>query len=275
MTTPASGLITLTDIGFEAAITVPYTLTKLYGKIGAPASGLIKFTDFYGKSNAFTFSITTSIASPDIHARAISAGWNGTAPLICNLNCPYVCFLSLNGSKTFPGGLTVNILTGCLVGGSYNGGTAIYARVPVTIANYGTIAGGGGAGGRGAIAYAQQSTTDPRVYSFGSGGRGKGFASATSTIVLDSTVGDPAPYVVAPGETVGNSANCQGGNGGAGGGWGATGSGGVNSYTANKGSGYAAGVDSWADSGSPAGKYIDGNSYVTWLVPGVRMGNVA
>lgn len=54
MALPTSGLITLAQIGFEAGITQPYTLAKLYGKMGAPTAGYISLTHFYGKSNAFT-----------------------------------------------------------------------------------------------------------------------------------------------------------------------------------------------------------------------------
>ena len=274
MALPASGLITLAQIGFEAGITQPYTLTKLYGKMGAPASGFLSLTHFYGKSNAFTLNITTSVASPDIHALAIAAGWNGSGPLIVNFNCPYVNSLRLDGSKTFPGGLVLNIAAGCLIGGVINGGTAIYTRVPVTINNAGTIAGGGSKGGTGQQTYVRYST-DPTfvVGQGGQGGSGQGF-NTTSTLVIGAAgygfSGNTANYT---GDVVGAAPWASGGTGGAGGNWGNAGATGVSdgSWGGNYSS---AGEYSAATVGAAAGLYIDGNAFVVWGTTGTRLGRI-
>lgn len=273
MALPASGLITLAQIGFEAGITQPYTLTKLYGKMGAPASGLIRLSDFYGKSNAFTLNIATSVASPAIHALAIAAGWNGTGPLIVNFNCPYVNSLRLDGSKTFAGGLVLNIASGCLIGGVINGGTAIYTRVPVTIYNNGTIAGGGGKGGTGNSTYVRYST-DPQfvVGGGGQGGSGQGF-NTTSTLVIGGAgygfSGSTSTYI---GDVIGVSPWASGGTGGDGGTWGVAG--GVGRSNGSVGGNYSAsGEYSPVTAGGLAGLYIDGNSQVSWGNKGTINGN--
>lgn len=279
MALPTSGLITLAQIGFEAGITQPYTLTKLYGKMGAPASGLIRLSDFYGKSNAFTLNITTSVAGPDIHQLALNAGWNGTGPLIVNFNCPYVNSLRLDGSKTFASGLVLNIASGCLIGGVINGGTAIYTRVPVTIYNNGTIAGGGGKGGKGCGYYADQAGVAPssgtRAYGYGGdGGQGQGFINTSSTIIGSAFSGAAGVYAVYQGDVIGGTQSwARGCTGGWGGNWGSQGGTGSSSGGGYGGYYSSAGIYTEAGTGEPAGFYIDGNSQVSWGNKGTVMGN--
>lgn len=272
MALPVSGLITLAQIGFEAGITQPYTLTKLYGKMGAPASGFLSLTNFYGKSNAFTLNIATSLASPDIHALAIAAGWNGTGPLIVNFNCPYVNSLRLDGSKTFPGGLVLNIASGCLIGGVINGGTAIYTRVPVTIYNNGTIAGGGGKGGTGNWTFARYSNDPTNVNGPpGAGGNGQGFANTSATSVTAAQLGFYGTTAYFSGDTVGAAPWASGGTGGNGGNWGIAGA--VGQSNGDWGGNYSAGgVATPATAGAVAGLYIDGSNFASWGSIGNRLG---
>ena len=272
MALPTSGLITLAQIGFEAGITQPYTLTKLYGKMGAPTAGYISLTHFYGKSNAFTLNIATSVASPDIHALAIAAGWNGTGPLIVNFNCPYVNSLRLDGSKTFPGGLVLNIASGCLIGGVINGGTAIYTRVPVTIYNNGTIAGGGGKGGTGNWTFARYSNDPTNVNGPpGAGGNGQGFANTSATSVTAAQLGFYGTTAYFSGDTVGAAPWASGGTGGNGGNWGIAGA--VGQSNGDWGGNYSAGgVATPATAGAVAGLYIDGSNFASWGSIGTRLG---
>ena len=272
MALPTSGLITLAQIGFEAGITQPYTLAKLYGKMGAPASGFLSLTHFYGKSNAFTLNITTSVASPDIHALAIAAGWNGSGPLIVNFNCPYVNSLRLDGSKTFPGGLVLNIASGCLIGGVINGGTAIYTRVPVTIYNNGTIAGGGGKGGTGNWTFARYSNDPTNVNGPpGAGGNGQGFANTSATSVTAAQLGFYGTTAYYSGDTVGAAPWASGGTGGNGGNWGIAGA--VGQSNGDWGGNYSAGgVATPATAGAVAGLYIDGSNFASWGSIGNRLG---
>ena len=275
MALPASGLITLAQIGFEAGITQPYTLTKLYGKMGAPTAGYISLTHFYGKSNAFTLNIATSVASPDIHALAIAAGWNGTGPLIVNFNCPYVNSLRLDGSKTFAGGLVLNIASGCLIGGVINGGTAIYTRVPVTIYNNGTIAGGGGKGGTGNWTFARYSTDPTNVNGPpGAGGNGQGFASTSATSVTAAKPGFSGTTATYSGDTVGPAPWASGGTGGNGGNWGIAGA--TGQSNGDWGGNFSAGgVATPATAGAVAGLYIDGSSFASFGNTGTRLGRSA
>ena len=276
MALPASGLITLRDIGFEAAIAQPYTLTKLYGKMGAPASGLIRLTDFYGKSNAFTLTISTSVASPDIHQLARNAGWGGTGPLIVNFSCPYVNSLRLDGSKTFPGGLALNIMSGCLFGGTVNGGTAFYTRVLVSVSSVGTMAGGGGRGGVGQDMYFRYGG-DPTNYigNGGTGGNGQGFANTSALSPSAAAVGNGGLSAVYPGDVLGGQTKpwCKGGRGGTGGNWGQQGAQGSLGYV--DGSYSSGGGWNAPTVGAPAGLYVDGNSFVTWGAVGTRLGGSA
>ena len=277
MALPASGLITLAQIGFEAGITQPYTLTKLYGKMGAPASGFLSLTHFYGKSNAFTLNIATSVANPDIHALAIAAGWNGTGPLIVNFNCPYVNSLRLDGSKTFPGGLALNIMSGCLVGGVVNSGTALYTRVPVSVYGGGTLAGGGGAGGGGGTAWYRWDSTSSAVTAYGgNGGAGQGFPTNAAITPVAATSGGAGRFEQYSGDMIGGQTAswAKGGGGGVGGNWGGKGAWGEIGY-ANKGSGNSAGSSGGSGEGDLGGLYVDGNSFVTWGALGSRLGRAA
>lgn len=118
----------------------------------------------------------------NLRSMAVSAGWNGTATAVVTINSGvvitgsgYTNAVTIDGS--FPNGITLinnGSITGRggnggaggaargdigvdntngIYGTAYNGaagspgGTALYAAVPVTVFNNGTIAGGGGGGG--------------------------------------------------------------------------------------------------------------------------------
>lgn len=121
------------------------------------------------------------------------------------------------------------------------GGNAIYVNRPTTITNNGVIAGGGGGGGGGR-------SPGPKASGFGGGG-GAG---------LNGGAGG------SPGGSAGTSgAGGAGGPGaGAGGGRGAAGSaGGIPQAPGGAGGG--------------AGRYMTGNSFVTWPATGTRLGGVS
>lgn len=273
MAIPESGLLTMQMLATEYGIAMPCTFTQLYGKPGIPSSGKITFADFYNKANTFTLNITTSVANPDVHQLALTAGWSGTSPLIVNFNCPHVNSLRLDGSKTFPAGLTLNIASGCLIGGVINSGTAIYTRIPMTINNSGTIAGGGGKGGTGQTTYYRY-RSDPLFYrgEGGIGGNGQGFANTSTTTITAAAVGANGTKNTYSGDVVGGDTApwAEGGKGGNGGTWGVSGQSGL---SGTYGGSYTdAGVWTPAAAGSTAGKYVDGNSYITWGTLGTRLG---
>lgn len=65
MTLPASGALTLTAIATEFGGSAPHAMSEYYAAAaGVPASGAIKFSDFYGKSAAtVTLDATYGVAS--------------------------------------------------------------------------------------------------------------------------------------------------------------------------------------------------------------------
>jgi len=98
------------------------------------ASGKISLSDFYGKSLAFIFNATLSGYTTNfvVHAAAIAAGWNGTAPLKATITVSSGAVLGSTSQGTyafdtgtgFPAGSTIqlNILSGAYITGC-GGGT--------------------------------------------------------------------------------------------------------------------------------------------------------
>ena len=274
MALPTTGLITLEMVCKEFGKPLPYTMSQLYGAMpGVPTSGMISLMHFYGVANTFTLTISNSIASPAIHQLALNAGWNGSAPLLVIFACPMVNSIRLDSSKTFPGGLTLQINAGCFVGGVINSGTAIFTTVPISINNMGTIAGGGGLGGKGNSTYVRYSS-DPQlvVGQGGQGGSGQGFNTTSTLVVGAAGYGFPGNTATYVGDVTGVSPWASGGTGGDGGTWGVVG--GTGRSNGSVGGNYSASGEYVAAlQGAPAGKYIEGNSQVTWINKGTVMGN--
>jgi len=233
-----------------------------------PATQIQMPTDFYGKSNLFTFTLA---AGTDVNLRsaAISAGWPGSGAVQANIN-PGTTIqssstggyaLTINGA--WPGGVTV-VNSGTIVGRGGaggtavpgvgvpggSGGTAILVSVPVTINNAsGTISGGGGGGGAGG-----PRSTRGGNFGGGGGGGGNGFGTQGS--------GQPAGFSGAPGAPGGLL------NGGGGGGGGSSftfagsgGSGGSNANSGNPGSGSD---NVGGGGGGGGGNALSGNPLVTF-----------
>lgn len=274
MALPTSGPLSLQQIALEFGGTAPHSLSEYYGvATGIPTSGTISIANFYGNTSIFTLTVSTSTANPDIHSLATASGWNTTQPLTVNITAPFINSLRLDGTKLFPQGLVINISAGTVVGGLINSGTAIYVRVPVTINNSGTIAGGGGKGGTGQVTYFRY-RTDPLFYrgEGGIGGNGQGFANTSATSVTAATIGANGTKNTYSGDVVGGDTApwAEGGKGGNGGAWGVSGQSGL---SGTYGGSYTdAGEWTAATAGSTAGKYVDGNSFVTWGTLGTRLG---
>ena len=184
MALPASGPISFNAINVELGVagTTTASLNQAsYRALAGVASGAISLSNFYGKSNAFTFSIASNQTNANLRSLAIAAGWNGTSAVTATVNGGVYVYststgtpgLTINGS--FPGGVSL-INNGFILGmggrgsdgnlGTTNataGGPAISLGVSVSITNNSYIAGGGG-GGSGAGA--------------GSGGGGAGGGAA-------------------------------------------------------------------------------------------------
>ena len=132
MALPSSGQITLNQVNVELGLSGTAQISmndSAVRTLFGIASGEIEMSDGYGKANEFTFTISSSTEEANLSSLASSAGWNGTAPLICNIN---------SGVYLWSDDITVGGLT---ISGSYANG--------VTVNNSGLIMGRGGQSGGG------------------------------------------------------------------------------------------------------------------------------
>ena len=179
MALPASGAIRMGgDIGVELGntatsmislgATAPRTLA------GVPSGAIRVAADFYGKSSAQSFTITTNQQELNLRTYLLANGWNGASQALVTIN-PSVYIWSdsistaaLTITGSFPGGVQITN-NGYIIGkggtGGLNyqmnsdtsvkigqpGGPAISLGVNATIINNSGayIAGGGGGGGSG------------------------------------------------------------------------------------------------------------------------------
>jgi hypothetical protein len=94
MAIQSSGAITLQDIEDEFGGTGSISLSEYYrdgayvtsNNTSVPTSGSVSLSNFYGAANEFSFNITSSAENANIRTLAIAAGWNGSAPLVANVN---------------------------------------------------------------------------------------------------------------------------------------------------------------------------------------------
>ena len=235
------------------------------------SSGAISMSNFYGKSNQFAFTISTSQSNANLRSLAIAAGWNQSSQLIATIETGILLSsnvvgtpgLTINGS--FPGGVSL-INNGFIIGmggrggnagaAGSAGGLALSVSSAVTITNNATIGGGGG-GGSGGQGYTYGGTCfDGKNYyscdiyvpgGGGGGGRSGGTNSAGGAAESGGTAGGAGTFSAA-----GSGGGSGGGNGG---GWGAAG------QTVN----YAGGA---------GGGAISGNSNITWIAFGTRLGSI-
>ena len=285
---PASGAISINDVNVElgntATAQIDMNSAAVRGLFGI-GSGAISMSDGYGKSSQFSFSITSNVNNASLATLATNAGWNGSSALVATINAGVYCSsthwtaygMIISGS--FPGGVTL-INNGFIVGRGGSGGrgatssvgtaggvggTALVIQSPVSIYNNGTIAGGGGGGGGGNSTY----WSDKGSSAYAQGGGGGGGASG-----LVASIG--AVYGPSQGcgnNTYGNGALGQwtsggygrAGTGGRGGARGAAGIAGVKSSGQLSRAGGAPGAGGLATSGQ---------SNVTWLATGTRIGGL-
>lgn len=222
---------------------------------------------FSPQPGEFILNVTANVANPNLRQMAIDTGWNATSKVKVNITAPLVNTINLPAGTSFPGGIELVISAGTRVGGVYNSGNAINVGIPVVIDNLGIISGGGGVGGGGQGVYVTPYPPGNEGQYFvngGSGGLGQGFGGPSSLSITGPYGGNAGPEIYGP-----NKAFGTGGNGGTGGGWGQSGySGGWGNYSAG-GEWYP------ATAGAPPGKYVNGNSFVTWKGTGTRLGLVS
>ena len=285
---PASGAISLNNVNVElgntATAQIDMNSAAARGLFGI-GSGTISMSDGHGKSSQFSFSIASNAYNANLATLATAAGWNGSSELIAtiepNVYCTsrhYLAYgLIINGS--FPGGVTL-INRGFIVGRGGNGGTgatssnaspggtggtALIIQSPVSIYNYGTIAGGGGGGGGGSSTYWSEKGSSAYAQGGGGGGGASGLTGSLGAAYGPSQGGGNNSY--------GNGALGQMTSGG----YGRAGTGGRGGA---RGAAGVAGVKSTGSfslpGGSPGagGLATSGQSNVTWLATGTRLGGL-
>ena len=299
MALQTSGAISLGDIAAEYGGSAPHALSEYRGKGNAPGTGAIRLgADFYGTSNTFSFTISTTQVDANLRSLAVAAGWDQTTAVIAtigsgvNINgsvaANSTAALTIDGS--WPGGVTL-INNGSITGrggsGSVSatnggaGGRALSVSVAVTIDNQGTIAGGGGGGAGGWPANYSSSCEMGESSSSCSapGGGGGGGQSNTSYNGLAggaSTASGSSCWYYYDSITGTAGTSSAAGTGGAGGSCEScicTGN-----HTAQTGGAGgslgSAGSNTTSRVGGAAGQAVNGNSNITWTATGTRLGPI-
>jgi hypothetical protein len=290
MTLPASGAISFNNINVELGVsgTTQASLGQAsYRTLAGVASGAISMSNFYGKANQFAFTISSNQTNANLRTLAVNAGWNQSSKVVATIGSGI--YVSSNGTGTpgltvngsFPGGVELTN-NGFIIGMGGNGsnggsasvgnpvpggsgGTALFVSVGVSIRNNGTIGGGGGGGGGGGFYYFD---TGYGVQSSGGGGGGGGRTGATNssggsggTFGYAGAAGGAGTASSAGSGGVGGNGG-QGGTGGSGGSWGS--GGGTGTASNNPGA-----------AGGGGGGAVSGNSNITWLATGTRLGAIS
>lgn len=281
MALPSSGTIAISQISVElgraSTATTSLGETASRNLAGVP-SGAISMSNFYGKSNTFTFTISSNQDRANLRSLAVAAGWNQSSAVIATLAggvwiysaTTATAALTIDGS--WPGGVTL-INNGNIVGMGGNGGggggslapgvagngggTGIACSVPVTIQNNSNVAGGGGGGGGGG-----SYSLNYGYYGGGGGGGGQtGLANSAGGAggVGGSGTGNAGGSGTSGGQGGGGLGSSSAGRGGDGGGWGSSG---ATGGTAT----FAGGA------GGAAGYCATGSGNITWSATGNRYG---
>jgi hypothetical protein len=272
------------------------------GSAGASGStGSTGSTGFTGSGSApfsFTRTISSDTSNYNLYNDLIANGWNGTSAVNVNVTIAsgIVLYASTNTVAAFtvgnlPSGSPITITnSGYIVGrggegagkgypsqsdynntapSSANGGTALTTTIPISINNLGTIGGGGGGGGVGGATAADCSCSGcggVELNGMGPGGGGAGYGSAGQGYTNWRNNTGYRLSLVSANAGSATSAGSGYGTGGAGGGLGQAGSTGGGSsacgYTAQAGPG----------TGGAAGACTNGNSNITWINTGTRLG---
>lgn len=291
------------ELGRAATATSSLNETAFRNLAGVP-SGAISLSNFYGKANAFLFSITSNNNNVNLRSAAVSAGWNQSTQVIATINSGVVIGSASTGSPAlvidgaWPGGVQL-INNGSIVGlggnggaggnaqGGFSGGTfyanpgavglgggtALSVSVATSITNNGTVAGGGGGGGGGGGAVSQSKGNNSSGGSGGGGGRTNNINSSGGAFGTTTNSGPKYNGIAGSAGTFAGAgaggpqvtqAGVTGGAGGPGGGWGSTGTKG------NNGSGNT--ISGAGGNGGAAGPATSGNANITWLATGTRLG---
>lgn len=273
------------ELGRSATTSSNLNESALRTLAGVP-SGTISLSNFYGKSNQFSFTLTGT--NVNLRDAAVAAGWNQSSRVVATIAAPTTISSSSTGTPaltvngSFPGGVEL-INNGVIVGRGGNGGnggssttltgaagagggTALSVSSAISITNNGTVAGGGGGGGGGGAGFASRGNNGGG----GGGGGGRGVSSGGAGgggVPAPGTPGGAGTLAAAGTGGPGGNAAGQGigGTGGPGGGYGSTGTAGNIAVAGN--------VARYGGGGAgAAGPATSGNANITWLVTGNRFG---
>jgi len=295
MALPTSGALSLSDIQTEFGGSNPISLSEYYagglyvpsgtsGTNGAvPTSGAISLSNFYGTSALFAFNITSNTTNANLRALALAAGWDGSTFVICTINSGVVISGNTAGNSTaamtidgsFPTGVTL-INNGQIRGRGGNGGNGSF---------HNGTSGSGGRGGRALrVAVAASIDNQGNIWAGGGGGGGSGSGKSCNgaTCAGGGGGGGRSSNINSAGGAGGNSNATAGASGtlasaGAGGAGGET----IGKAGGNGGNVGAAGSDGeghaqmTVGTGGPAGQAVNGNSNITWINTGSRLGAIA
>jgi hypothetical protein len=274
-----------------------------------PTSGAISLSNFYGAQNRNTISITISSNTNNynVYSNRGASYIAGISDIVVTINSGVVIGSSSTGSPAFTvsgfaSGDTVSIINnGTIVGkggdggaggtptsqtsgsnspalgygvAGSNGGDALSISFATSITNNGIIAGGGGGGGGGA---GGRSMVNLNVALFGGGGGGGGAGAGSG-----AAGGTPVQTPKSNGTNGSNGSSTSEGAGGIGGsvsGYsGKAGDGGAGGGMGQSGSSGQASTSMYTNpstSGGSAGNYVTGNSNVTWVSNGTRLGGAS
>jgi hypothetical protein len=277
-----------TELGLSASALISMNDAAVRTLFGV-ASGQISMSQGYGKANQFAFTISSNQTNANLRTLAVNAGWNQSSKVVATIGSGVYISSNTTGTPgltvdgSFPGGVDL-INNGFIIGmggaggagGSFadgfagaGGGLALSVSVAVTVTNNGTIGGGGGGGGGGAASAIFNPFNNNFLY-FGGGGGGGGRTGATNS--SGGAGGNPGVFDV-PGDAGGagtsggagvGGAGALSGTGGTGGDWGSAGSVGSAANPAPAPGG----------AGGAAGAAISGNSNITYVATGTRLGAI-
>jgi hypothetical protein len=260
-----------------------------------------------GGASLFKFTISSNQTNADLRTLALSAGWDGVSQPVATIGSGVYISSSSTGTPaltitgSFPNGVQL-INSGYIVGmggaggdgangmsfvvppvgSGSSGGLALSVSAAVFINNLGTIAGGGGGGGGGAALANNNFASAGQGW--GGGGGGGGQSSTTNSA---GGGGGTSYFQQSRGASAGGSGTTSGagsgglggaapnpaffaGVGGNGGSWGVAGS----SGTAGQSPGQTYQQSAFG-SGGAAGGAVTGNSYITWIAFGTRLGSIS
>lgn len=265
------------ELGYSGTAQISMNDSAVRTLAGAGGSGTqYSMSSFYGKSNQFAFTISTNQTNANLRTLAVNAGWNQSSKVVATISSGVYVYststgtpgLTINGS--FPGGVELinnGIIAGMGGAGGKGtginpyaagsaGGLALSVSVAVSINNASGTIGGGGGGGGGSDSY---TIYYPKFFvttagAGGGGGRVNGAGGAADGQAIAGNAGS----LTAAGTGKSNS-------GAAGVGYASGGGGGFGS------NGSAAAV---GGAGGAAGGAVSGNSNITWLATGTRLGSI-